>query len=265
MTELLHKDLTQQIIGVYYRVYNNLGQTYPEFIYEKAMLILLKRQGIRCIRQDKYKITYKQKIVGLQQLDLFVADQVVVELKVASSVEPIHLAQLLSYLKVVSKEVGLFFRFGGPEPEFVRRVLTVPAWSETLGPVSAVLTERDGWLYPKITQEIIGGVLEVYKTLGPGFIHRIYANACYHELKLRGLEIKPHREFRVFLDDIDLGEIKLGHLQVENCALVFPVAVSNMERIKITNLKAWMRYLDIPIGILVNFNTTRLEPVILCI
>ena len=118
-------------------------------------------------------------------------------------------------------------------------------------------------LHPEVTHEIIGGVLEVFQTLGPGFIHRIYANACFHELKLRGLEVMPRREFRVFMDDIDLGGIKLGHLQVDNRALVFPVAVSNVEKIRIANLKAWMRHLNIPIGILVNFNTTWLEPIVL--
>jgi len=263
MTELLHRDLTRQIIGVYYAVYNKLGQTYPEFIYERAMIALLGRLGIRCIRQDEYEIRYKDRLVGVQRLDLFIADQVVVELKVADRIDPLHLAQLLSYLKTISREVGLLFRFGGPEPEFARRVLTPQTWSETLSPGSAVLAEREHLLYPELTHEIIGGTLEVFKALGPGFIHRIYANACYHELKLRGLEVMPRREFRVFMDGIDLGAIKLGHLQVDNRALVFPVAVSNVESIKITNLKAWMRHLDIPIGILVNFKTTWLAPIVL--
>lgn len=263
MTELLHKELTHRIIGVYYEVYNKLSQTYPEFIYERAMAALLERQGIGYLRQDEYQIKYKEQLVGVQQLDLFIADEVVVELKVADSITPLHLAQLLSYLKVVSKEVGLLFRFGGPEPDFARRVFAAPAWAETMSPDSALTQEIDDGPHSDLTHEIIGSALEVFKTLGPGFIHRIYANACYHELKLRGLEVTPHREFRVFLDDIDLGSIKLGHLQIEKRALLFPVAVSSLESLKLANLKAWMRYLDIPIGILVNFKSARLEPVVL--
>ncbi|MFQ6059232.1 MAG: GxxExxY protein [Anaerolineae bacterium] len=42
MTELLHKDLTHRIIGTYYAVYNKLSQTYPEFIYERAMIALFR-------------------------------------------------------------------------------------------------------------------------------------------------------------------------------------------------------------------------------
>lgn len=263
MTELLHRDLTRRIIGVYYTVYNKLSQTYPEFIYERAMMVLLERLGIRCVQQDEYEIRYKDRLVGVQRLDIFIAGEVVVELKVAGSIDPIHLAQLLSYLKTVSKEVGLLFRFGGPEPDFARRVFTVPAWHEASAPDLAVLAEREDLLHPNLTHEIIGGALEVFKALGPGFIHRIYANACYYELQLRGLEVMPRQGLRVFLDGIDLGETKLGHLQIDDRALVFPVAVSNVESINITNLKAWMRYLKIPIGLLFNFKTTRLEPVVL--
>jgi GxxExxY protein len=156
----------------------------------------------------------------------------------------------------------LLFRFGGPKPEFARRVLSAQSEYETLLPDPTDLIDRANLLHPDVTYEIIGGALEVFRLLGPGFIHRIYANACYHELKLRGLEVKPHREFRVFLDDIDLGGVKLGHLQIEQHALLFPVAVSDINTINLTNLQAWLRYLDIPLGILVNFKTTRVEPLV---
>jgi GxxExxY protein len=263
MTELLHANLTHQIIGVYYTVYNKLSRTYPEFIYERAMMALLERSGIRCTRQEEYEIRYKEYRAGYQRLDLFVAGEVIVELKVAASITPLHLAQLLSYLKVVPKEVGLLCRFGGPEPEFARRVLTPRAWSETMQPDPAASAEQEDWLYPEVTHQVIGGALEVFKTLGPGFIYRIYANACYHELRLRGLEIKPHHEFHVFLEGLDLGSVKFSHLQVDNRILFFPVALAHINSLNLVNLRSWMRYLNIPLAILANFNTTKLKPIIL--
>jgi GxxExxY protein len=212
VTELLHKDLTHEIIGVYYTVYNKLSQTYPEFIYERAMMALLKQGGLCCRRQVECEVLYKERLVGLQRLDLLVADEVIVELKVADCIAPLHLAQLLSYLKVFSREVGLLFRFGGPEPDFARRVLSSRDWSETVASSSMKLTDRPGLLYPELTREIMGGALEVFKWLGPGLNPRLYANACYHESKLRGLPVKARREIRVFMDGLDLGEIKLRHL-----------------------------------------------------
>lgn len=117
---------------------------------------------MECIRQAEYTVRDKGRIVGRQRLDLFVAGTVVVELKVASQIEPIHLAQLVSYMKTLGKQVGLLFRFGGPKPEFVRRVLTAPAWSATLHLRFVASAETDNFLYPALTHEIIGGALEVF-------------------------------------------------------------------------------------------------------
>ncbi len=261
--QLLHESTTYRIIGAYLTAFNRLSQTYPEFIFERAVRMLLERQQIRCICQDEYEIWYKGQIVGLQRLDLFIADEVVVELKVADKILPIHLAQLLSYLKTIDKQVGLLLRFGGPKPDFERRVLSSQLWSETLKSSQDIVHLPSDLLHAELIYEIIGGLLEVFKILGPGFIHRIYANACYRELKLRSLAVMPRREFSVFLDGVDLGKIKLGHLQVNNRVLVFPIAESQVEQVRIPNLKAWMRHLNIPLGVLVNFKTTNIEPIIL--
>lgn len=265
MTELLHKELTGKIIGVYYDVYNGLSQTYPEFVYEKAMMADLRRLGIPCVRQDKYEIRYKDWIVGRQELDLFVAQAVVVELKVAERIEPLHLAQLLSYLKTVGKEVGLLFRFGGPEPEFARRVFTQSAWESNLRTGSPErLVDTEGLLYPELVFDVVGGLIEVFKTLGPGFVHRIYANACYRELHhVRGFQALPRREMQVYYRGRPLAQINFSHIQIEDRLLVFPVAIGDVRNIHLHNLKAWMRQLKIPIGILANFQDTRLNPIIL--
>ena len=92
MNEILHKSLTGKIISVYYKIYNGLSHTYPEFIYERTFAQQLKKLGINVIRQDEYKIYYKEKLVGIQRLDLFIAQNVVVELKVAPTILPIHKA-----------------------------------------------------------------------------------------------------------------------------------------------------------------------------
>ena len=265
MTELLYADLTKAIIGVYYDVYNDLSQTYPEFVYENSMMVDLEQEkGIPCVRQDEYEVWYKDRLVGKQRLDIFVAGEVVVELKVAERIERIHLAQLLSYLKTVGKEVGLLFRFGGPEPEFARRVLTARAWEKAIEASSPErLMSGEDLLYPDLVYDVLGGLLEVFKALGPGFIYRIYAKACHHEFRLRGLDVAPCKSMRVYYKGFDVGEIKFAHLQVTDQLLVFPVAIRDIADIRIENLKDWMRYRHIPLGILANFHTTWLEPVIL--
>lgn len=259
----LHWQITEQIISAYYAVYNKLSHTYPEFIFERAMLALLQERGLSCVHQDEYEIKYKDQLVGVQRLDIFVAHEVVVELKVALALTSLHLAQLISYLKTVGKPVGLLFRFGGPNPQFERRILTEQNKRNSLSNSAIQLRAEEDWLHPELMIELMRGLADVFGILGPGFIHRIYANACYQEMKLRGLEVKAHQEFRVFMDKLDLGAIKFGHLQIDQRALVFPVAVSDLKSIYIMNLKAWMRYLNVSMGILLNFQATRFEPIVL--
>ncbi len=77
-----YKDLTGAIIGAYYEVYNHTSRTYPEYIYERALMEELRLRGIASTQQDEYAIFYKGRQVGAQRLDLFVVRQVVVENKV---------------------------------------------------------------------------------------------------------------------------------------------------------------------------------------
>lgn len=133
MTTLQHKTLTGTIIGTYYEVYNHTSRTYPEYIYERAMIEELRRRGVSVKQQEEFQIFYKDHLIGSQRLDLFVVEEVVVELKVAQELTPLHKAQCYSYVKTVDKQVGLLFNFGSQEPEFSRiyfnpakRALAVP-------------------------------------------------------------------------------------------------------------------------------------------
>jgi GxxExxY protein len=264
MVKLLYKETTGLIIGVYYDVYNGTGRTYPEYIFENAMMGDLRILRVPCRRQVEYRIFYKGRLVGVQRLDLFVAGEVVVEIKVVLVLTKLHKAQAISYLKVVGKQVGLLFNFGGPEPEFERLYFQPRSPQNDLDAAIRTLPEfPSSYLSPELTYDIIGGLMEVHSTLGPGLIHRIYANASCYELEQRGLQVRPRRNYQVIYRNRPVGEIKFGHLQVNDSVFVFPVAVQDVNDIHIDNLKAWMRLQKIPIGILANFYDTSLHPIVL--
>jgi len=93
MTKLLHAELTGAIIGTYYDVFNDLSRTYPQYIYEAAMMWSLQvEKGIPCVQQDEYEVWYKDRLVGKQRLDIFLAGEVAVVNKAAERIEKIHLA-----------------------------------------------------------------------------------------------------------------------------------------------------------------------------
>lgn len=256
MSQLLHHDLTGLIIGAYYEVYNRLGHTYPEYIYEKAMIREVRRLGIDCEQQKEYHIFYKDHIVGIQQLDIFVAQEVVVELKVSPHLNQRHKAQTISYMKVVEKQVGLLFNFGCTKPEFERLIFT----PKTTAQRSSV--PQHSWpdlLFPDLSYQVIGGLIEVHNQLGAGFIHRIYANASYREMQLRGFEVKPLKEMVLFYRGKELGHVKFAHMLLEGEIMLFPVAISDITQIQQDNLRSWMRSQGIRLGILSNFYANQLD------
>ncbi len=260
MAELLHKEVTGAIIGAYYEVYNLTPRNYPERIYESAFVDELRRRGCEAVRQDEHRIVYKDKLVGVQQLDLFVVQEVVVENKVAENLTALHKAQARSYLKTVGKQVGLLFNFGSAKPEFERLYLPTTATiaKPEVAPAEAAESSPER-LYPELTFTIIGGLYEVHTVLGPGFIHRIYANACYHELRLRGLAVQPVKRMQVIYKDTAIGTVAFGHLLVEDKVMVFPAALRQMRSVRLESLKDWMRARGIRLGLLANFNALRLD------
>lgn len=254
-----YEDLTGRIIGAYYEVYNHTSRTYPEYIYEHALMHELRLQGLSCTQQDEYQIVYKDRIVGVQRLDLFVVQEVVVENKVADELTKRHKAQCISYLKTVNKPVGLLLNFGSVKPNFHRLYFDFAKRPENV--THARFAPDADWLYPDLAYEILGALYEVHHTLGAGFIHRIYANASHYELKLRNFAVEPIKRVQVAYKDTVIGDIAFSHLLVEGKVMVFPVAIRDTADLHLDDLKTWMRWRGIQLGILANFDDTSLSPV----
>ena len=118
---LKHRELTEKIIGVFYEVYNEMGHGFLESVYEGAMGVALPQAGLKLERQVPLRVMFRGAVVGDFRADLLVENAVLLELKAAREIEPVHEAQLLNYLRATQIEVGLLFNFG-PKPQFKRLV-----------------------------------------------------------------------------------------------------------------------------------------------
>ncbi len=264
MTELLHRELTGEIIGAYYEVYNHTSRTYPEFIYERALMVELRQRGLEVTQQDEYQIVYKKRAIGRQRLDLFVVREIVVENKATSGLTSLNKAQTRSYLKTVGKHVGLLFNFGCDKPQFecVYWNLLEPEPGPANSEHSREVYTSEDWLYPDLAYSIMGGLFEVHSTLGPGYIRRMYPNACWHELQSRGHTIRPLKRMDVKYKDEVIGDIAYNHLVVDDKVMVFPFALSDIRSVHLDNIKDWLRTNELRLGIIANFNAVRLQTVI---
>ncbi len=115
-----HKELTDKIINIFYRVYNKMGYGFLEKVYENAMVIELKKNSLPVIPQSPIKVYYDEEIIGEYFADLLVDGKVIVEIKAVKNRIEEHEAQLLNYLKATDIEVGLLLNFG-PKPQIKRK------------------------------------------------------------------------------------------------------------------------------------------------
>jgi GxxExxY protein len=92
-------------------VHLQLGPGFLESVYQEALCIELRLRDVPFQEQVPIALQYKGKPVGQARLDLLVADRLLVELKAAESLAPIHVAQLLSYLKATRRPLGLLINF----------------------------------------------------------------------------------------------------------------------------------------------------------
>ena len=80
-----YKELTEKIIGAFYQVYNTLGYGFLEKVYENALLIELKKIGLKSIPQSPIKVVYDKQIIGEYLADIIIEDKVIVETKAAKN------------------------------------------------------------------------------------------------------------------------------------------------------------------------------------
>ncbi len=116
-----HTNLTEKVIGAFYKVYNTLGYGFTEKVYENALAIELTKLGLHVGQQKDIAVYYDGQSVGDYVADLVIEEAVLVELKAARHLAEEHEAQLLNYLKATPIEVGLLLNFG-PQAEFKRKV-----------------------------------------------------------------------------------------------------------------------------------------------
>ena len=110
---VIYRDLSYQIVSCAFEVHRILGPGFAEKIYEQALVREFSDRKISCERQKKVDVFYKGLQVGEYFLDTVVEGKVVVELKAAPEILPVHCAQALSYLKASGLRLAIVLNFGG--------------------------------------------------------------------------------------------------------------------------------------------------------
>jgi GxxExxY protein len=104
--------IAAQIVDAAYRIHTTLGPGLLESVYEAALAYELEKRGLKLTRQQAVPAVYEGiEIHTAFYADLLVEDQVIVEIKAVETIAPVHKKQLLTYLKLANKRLGLLINF----------------------------------------------------------------------------------------------------------------------------------------------------------
>ncbi|HAM98564.1 MAG TPA: GxxExxY protein [Marinilabiliales bacterium] len=118
--EYKHSELTSKIIKCAMTVHSTLGNGFQEVIYQRALEIEMRLEGIDFKREFEMPIFYRGEHIGTRRVDFLVENVVSVELKAITKLEDVHFAQAINYLEAYNLEIGLLINFGERSLNFKR-------------------------------------------------------------------------------------------------------------------------------------------------
>jgi len=119
----LFEEITDKILKCAVEVHKTLGPGFLESLYENALVLEMKKTGLKVEQQKPITVRYKGNDIGEHRLDLLVEDSVVVELKTVKTIDDTHRAQVLSQLKAAKIRLGLILNFAKTKIEIKRIIL----------------------------------------------------------------------------------------------------------------------------------------------
>ncbi len=120
MKKEIKDELTYKIIGSAMKVHSVLGNGFQEVIYQRALAIEMRKQGLSFAREMEMEIFYDDIQIGTRRVDFFVEDKIMVEIKAVIKMEDVHLAQAMNYCQAYNLPIGLLINFGSKSLEYKR-------------------------------------------------------------------------------------------------------------------------------------------------
>jgi GxxExxY protein len=255
MSRLIHRELSYEVRGVLF-VYNALGPMLKEEYYRDAIALGLEARSVPCQVEKPFEVYYEGERVGLYYVDVWVDNgKMLLEIKVAPGIEPVHKAQALSYLKVTDADLAIVVNYGGPSlqderlPNFLRDKQPEFVWqSQPVAP---------GLLYPDLVNDIQQACHRVHFSLGPGFLHQVYRRATMIELRRAGRGFEYIKRIPVEYGGHVLGHREVRLILVEGQVLLATFALRNVDDAMAQQLRGYLRHLGLKLGLLANFYGTR--------
>jgi GxxExxY protein len=256
--------LSRQIIGAAITVHRELGPGLDELDYELALSTELDALHIRHRCQQPQPVVYKGvRLDAGYRLDLLVEDALIVEVKSVEELHPVHEAQLLTYLRLSCRKLGLLLNFDVPvlKQGIRRRVLGLDEDGIEFAP-PGVRDCAEGLVcgpeYDPLSHAVLRAAIEVHRHLGPGLLRSAYEECLCYELSVQGLRFERRKPLAVRYRDVALPKPAEIDLIIAGQLPLMIVSVAAITPLLEARLIAQLKAGGWPYGLLLNFSDMKL-------
>ncbi|KKS16074.1 MAG: hypothetical protein UU71_C0008G0003 [Parcubacteria group bacterium GW2011_GWB1_41_6] len=110
-TEIIYKDLSYKIMGMAFKIFNELNYGMKEKYYQRAFITELETNNIKYEKEKFITLSYKNQIIGKYFIDLLIDDKIIIELKTRPALGYIHIKQVMEYLNKLNKKLAIIIYF----------------------------------------------------------------------------------------------------------------------------------------------------------
>ena len=261
MTELIHEELSFEIIGCFFDVHNALGPGLREECYQKAMEHRLYEKSLPFIAKPATRraLIYRGEIVDVFEPDLVVADTIIPELKhQVEGFVPENEAQVLNYLKFWNLDLGLLANFALNKAVFERIPHQPPP--PQLDENYAHITDLIQAAHRPTLRSIREGLLEIYRVVGLGYTATTYRRLAVVEFRAHQLAVLDNVVVVPSFHDRRLPTSPISPCVVNQAVCVQVDAINDVVSARlIRTMQTHLQLTGMPLGIVASFGRRRLS------
>jgi len=257
--EFIYGDLTEELIGCFFKVHNTAGVGYDEPTYHKALERCFLKKGIDHRSKEHKTLFHRGRKVREYEADFIAFDKIILELKSLQSgfIKP-NYVQIISELKLWQMQLGLLVNFGLQKVEIERIPFTEKdkAVRENYDYIKDCITGQDR----KILADLREAILYVFEVHGLGYNDVICRQILEKELDFRQIKFQNRTPIEVNYEGEIISVFKMKPLLIENRIICDIKALhEKIDFYDIAKIQSYLRALNLKIGIIANFGKTDLE------
>lgn len=263
MSRWLYEQEMEQLIGLMFKVRNELGGGWSEEIYHQALAYLAQKQGIPIESKPRDVLLHRDVEVHTFEPDLIAWDKIILELKVlldfrGREFPKINQAQLFHYLKFRKMQLGALVNFAHSKVGICRLLFNPPEWTleEDYAPMMLYVNERD----KEMLREVQKHIKAVARQYGLGYPETVYRAILTIELNHHAIPCKADIDIVATLNEHRLGMQSTSHILVaDKLLLQIRTSADGIPAHDFTRTRSYLKALGLQFGWLVNFGRSNLQ------